>query len=336
MATLAPSSGTPSSRETYCASSPVIASDGTVIVGTKKGIYAIAGSSPLACSAWPMIYHDQQHRCRKDSTLINGLVAWWSADVQAYDIIANKADVLLSSASTVSSGKVGKAFSFDGINGHVRCRNRPEFSLDEVTLEAWINPAATNTWMDIISKWDYVNDNQCCYMMLLGPSNHLWAAVSSDGTGGNGIPVSGTIGIPTNQWTHVAATYDGSHLRIYVNGTLDGTADGDCLPIFAGTNDIGIGATVTGHTWGETDEPFKGKIDEPTIFRRALPASEIAGIVAAGTSGKCVGYVVDSDNDGLPDAWEYKYFGTLSQGPTGDHDSDGQNNLTELQNGTDP
>ncbi len=37
----------------------------------------------------------------------------------------------------------------------------------------------------------------------------------------------------------------------------------------------------------------------------------------------------DSDNDGLPDAWEFHYFGTLAYGPSGDNDGDGLNNQTE-------
>lgn len=44
----------------------------------------------------------------------------------------------------------------------------------------------------------------------------------------------------------------------------------------------------------------------------------------------------DSDNDGLPDAWELAQFGSLSQGASGDPDRDGYSNLVEYENGTDP
>lgn len=44
----------------------------------------------------------------------------------------------------------------------------------------------------------------------------------------------------------------------------------------------------------------------------------------------------DTDNDNLPDFWEIDYFGDLDEGPNGDPDSDGCNNLCELFNGTDP
>jgi hypothetical protein len=45
---------------------------------------------------------------------------------------------------------------------------------------------------------------------------------------------------------------------------------------------------------------------------------------------------VDSDGDGLADAWELHYFGSLSANPTGDPDGDGVNNLREFRAGTDP
>ena len=45
---------------------------------------------------------------------------------------------------------------------------------------------------------------------------------------------------------------------------------------------------------------------------------------------------LDSDGDGLPDAWELTHFGTLSFGPNDDTDGDGATNLQEYLAGTDP
>jgi hypothetical protein len=46
--------------------------------------------------------------------------------------------------------------------------------------------------------------------------------------------------------------------------------------------------------------------------------------------------MVDSDGDGLADAWELQHFGSLSAGPNGDPDGDGVNNLHEYRAGTNP
>jgi len=45
---------------------------------------------------------------------------------------------------------------------------------------------------------------------------------------------------------------------------------------------------------------------------------------------------VDTDNDGLPDNWEYAYFGNLAQGPNDDYDGDGLTNAQEYAGNTNP
>ncbi len=46
--------------------------------------------------------------------------------------------------------------------------------------------------------------------------------------------------------------------------------------------------------------------------------------------------IVDADHDGLDDAWETQYFGSLAQGPQGDPDQDGYSNMREQILGTNP
>ena len=48
------------------------------------------------------------------------------------------------------------------------------------------------------------------------------------------------------------------------------------------------------------------------------------------------GSIIDTDSDGLDDAWEMANFGNLSQGPSDDPDGDGLTNLEEYQRGTNP
>jgi hypothetical protein len=60
----------------------------------------------------------------------------------------------------------------------------------------------------------------------------------------------------------------------------------------------------------------------------ALKASQKAAVTICTTE--------DSDCDGLPDAWELTYFGTLSRDGSGDADGDGLTDLEEFKRGTDP
>ncbi len=79
---------------------------------------------------------------------------------------------------------------------------------------------------------------------------------------------TGTAALPTGAWTHLAATYDGTTLRLYVNGAqvaqlaVAGSIPTSNSPLRIGGNAI----------WGEW---FNGLIDEVRVYNRALSAAEI-------------------------------------------------------------
>jgi hypothetical protein len=76
---------------------------------------------------------------------------------------------------------------------------------------------------------------------------------------------------------------------------------------------------------------FPGLIDEPTIYNRALSATEISAIYAAGCAGKCK----DSDMDGLSDVQELTLF--LTDPNDSDTDDDGFTDGDEVYvHGTSP
>jgi hypothetical protein len=86
--------------------------------------------------------------------------------------------------------------------------------------------------------------------------------------------VSGPAPLPLNTWSHLAVTYDGSQLRLYVNGALVATkAQGGTIPVSAGPLRIG-GNSI----WGEW---FKGAIDEVRVYDRAVTPDEILADMAS-------------------------------------------------------
>src|SRR5207344_402279 len=87
--------------------------------------------------------------------------------------------------------------------------------------------------------------------------------------GGSAKVLLGPSALPTGTWSYLTATYDGSTVRLYVNGTQVSSlaATG---PITTSTGALRIGGNVV---WG--GEWFNGWIDEIRIYNRALNASEI-------------------------------------------------------------
>ena len=78
----------------------------------------------------------------------------------------------------------------------------------------------------------------------------------------------GSAALPLNAWSHLATTFDGSVVRLFVNGVQAGS-----LP-FSGSMAASTGALRLGGNgvWGEW---FAGLIDEVRVYNRALSASEI-------------------------------------------------------------
>ena len=87
--------------------------------------------------------------------------------------------------------------------------------------------------------------------------------------------------IPINAWTHVAATWDGATMKLFINGAQQAQTLGVAAPINGG-----VGPTLIGKQ-GSNINHFAGLIDEVEIFNRALTSNEIRAIYLADTAGKC-------------------------------------------------
>lgn len=84
-------------------------------------------------------------------------------------------------------------------------------------------------------------------------------------------------------WQHIAGTFDGTTIRLYLNGVLlsETLSPG---PIATNDHPFFIGRTDSG---SNDSDFFKGEIDELSLYNRALSLEEIQSIVNAGTAGKC-------------------------------------------------
>ena len=74
--------------------------------------------------------------------------------------------------------------------------------------------------------------------------------------------------MPLNAWTHLATTFDGAVVRLYVNGALAASTSVSGS-MAASTGVLRIGGNSI---WGEW---FAGLIDEVRVYNRALSAGEI-------------------------------------------------------------
>ena len=130
-----------------------------------------------------------------------------------------------------------------------------------MTLEAWVNPSGT------LFGWRSVVDKDVDRYFLMGSSSPNDRPAVGGTWGANGRLVAAPSGLTPNVWTHLAATFDGSTIRLYVDGNLVGSL-AETNPIPTSTDILQIGANFYG-------EYFPGRIDEVRIYNRALSETEI-------------------------------------------------------------
>jgi hypothetical protein len=262
-----------------------------------------------------------------------GLAGWWPGDNSPADLVHGNTVTMYNGSdyTTTQDGKVDQSFRFDGANDYASVASSSYLNpTTGLTVEAWVYQTGNqNQNMALISKDGCYSDRQ--YFLTVSSGQHFRAHISTTGSGLVYFDSYATVQL--NAWYHVAMTYDGVNLSLYINGVLSRSAPATGNLIVT-SQPVHIGGSTSGG-WG--DYKFAGRIDEHTIYNRALNSSSIYGLYTAGAGGKCKA-PPDSDGDGLPDWWESQY-GLNPQNPTdanGDQDADGYTNLQEFANGTHP
>jgi PKD repeat protein len=175
----------------------------------------------------------------------------------------------INGAVRTTSGKYGKALSFDGVNDYVDLGSSILSSgASAFTIEAWVNRGDLGDDRVVCkSTGVYIPDHVFC-LGVAGNGSKSIARARLSTSGGSGSYDS-TASFPTNTWAHLAVTYDGSAVRHYINGQLAGTRS-HTGSVIAFTQNTVIGNVNTVH-----DRYFFGKIDEVRIYNRALSVNEI-------------------------------------------------------------
>jgi PKD repeat protein len=170
----------------------------------------------------------------------------------------------ISGATWGSSGRYGRALSFDGVNDWVTINDAASLDLTTgMTLEAWVYPTATlSGWRTVIQKEQ--SGGSVYYLQANSDTNQPATGVFVNGE----QILRGGARLAANTWTHLAATYDGARQRLYVNGVeVANRAQSGAIQASSGRLRIG-GNSV----WGEY---FQGRIDEVRVYNRPLQVSEI-------------------------------------------------------------
>lgn len=205
-------------------------------------------------------------------------------------------------------GKFDKSMYFNGSSDYIEIPNSSNLNIsNQITLEVWakwnIEPTSGNDWAQILNKngesqyqIQHNFDNTGFEFAINTTSGRTWVI-------GNTNPVQ-------NKWHHIVATYDGSMMQLYVDGSLDNTQthSGD---IVSSSSSLLLGKHK------DYNRHFNGNIDELAIYSRVLSASEISSRYTRGSQRlkfkvrSCDDQLCDSEQFIGPDGTTTTYYSEI-------------------------
>lgn len=204
-----------------------------------------------------------------------GLVAAYSFDQAGGATIADRsgrANTGTIRGATFAPGKAGAALQFDGVDDWVTIAHSPSLALwSGMTIEAWVRPTGTlSGWDSVVVKERgsgdmsyglYAHDGAPLANGVAAPAGYINMGLHRASRGESAISVG--------DWSYLAATYDGSLLRLYLNGALIASR-AQTGNIVSSTSPLRIGGNAA---WA--GEFFAGLVDDVRVYNRALRPEEI-------------------------------------------------------------
>lgn len=212
------------------------------------------------------------------------------------------------------------AIRFDGTDDYVDCGNRSTLRFQSnFTVEAWINPTEASgfpiSFMNLTT--DYKNGYG--FGFVNGKLRFLVHPLSMAVADWENLP---GVDIPLNQWSHVAGTYDGKVVKIYLNGVLADSKTTSTTSQSVLWNTLPTGLYIGRYMATTPSEAsyFKGMVDDVRLWRTARSASEIATLFnakLAGNETNLAAYWNYNEGEGTVagDGTANNYDGTLKNGP---------------------
>jgi hypothetical protein len=237
-----------------------------------------------------------EDRCVPTAVAVpSGIVSWWTANSTAADAMGLNNATL--SNVTYTTGEVGKAFSFNGLNGWAALGDPSGLAFTaSFTIEGWIkvNGLPTNYNFGSIMFRGDDRGGLDPYQLVIKPNGDFQFQINSYPSGGTSIEAP----IPTGQFVHVAATLDDATglMTLYENGAVVAQITTTVRPFATldPTQQPGVGIGNS-NALSNYDVPFNGLIDELSVYNRALTTGEVLGIYKAGSSGKVISPITVSD-----------------------------------------
>ncbi|MEI6881911.1 MAG: LamG-like jellyroll fold domain-containing protein, partial [Bacteroidota bacterium] len=175
---------------------------------------------------------------------------------------ASAFDICQGTTINFTPNEVSTAIHFDGVNDYIQASHISALNATNLTIEAWVKADSTQAdYATIIDKGSDTTSGNGWILQFNGSNGNVrfWSP--------GGTLVS-TTNIKDKQWHHLAASYDGTNYKLYVDGALENTVPSS-NGIVNNSSNLLIGNSLMGNM------NFSGLIDEVRVWNVARTQSQI-------------------------------------------------------------
>ncbi len=175
------------------------------------------------------------------------------------------------------SGEADTGARLDGVDDYVNLDGVPSTTgTAPFALEAWVKPSVVDTTYRRVLSGEWTEGGQRHGILL--QLNATYGFTIQRWVNGAGLGASSKATIVPGTWYHVVGTYDGSTLRIFVNGSLKASRV-DSRSLTSSPAAVYLGRATTG------GNHFQGDVDEVAVYPASLSAARVGEHFAVGTAG---------------------------------------------------
>ena len=178
----------------------------------------------------------------------------------------------------------------NGTTDYVTVPNHAALNLSQFSIGAYVKTTdASANYKNIV--WKDADGSNANYALYITNTNKAQFTFQRNPISGTAPNATGTTTITDGNWHYLVGTFDGSNLKMYVDGILEATT-ADASTVMTGSNPLYLGTSAGSNK-------YNGSMDEVSVWNTALTSTQITNLIGQQLAGNETNLVAYYNFDGI-------------------------------------